>query len=130
MPPNWRETESTSDAVRRLTAIIDERNAKKRNPLAGGGLEPAQIHDQPAVSPAEAEKAGSQSAHGVRSLNGCRRLTATDAWEVDSGSEYGGHATTEASEPHRYEVIGGRACPNPDSTADVDRAKDTLRGFE
>jgi hypothetical protein len=34
---DWRETESTSDAVRRLTAIIDERNAKKRKTALAGG---------------------------------------------------------------------------------------------
>jgi hypothetical protein len=46
---DWRELESTADAVRRLTAIIDERNAKKR---ASGALRPDKIQDRQ-QSPAE-----------------------------------------------------------------------------
>jgi len=46
---DWRELESTADAVRRLTAIIDERNAKKR---ASGAQRPDKIQDRQ-KSPAE-----------------------------------------------------------------------------
>ncbi|TGQ11202.1 hypothetical protein EN858_14865 [Mesorhizobium sp. M4B.F.Ca.ET.215.01.1.1] len=58
---NWRETESVGDAVRRLTAMIDERNAKKRKHLAGGCLGPAEIQDRP-LSPDE--KAAGESDRG------------------------------------------------------------------
>ncbi|TIM14484.1 MAG: hypothetical protein E5Y67_12460 [Mesorhizobium sp.] len=41
---NWRETEKPADAARRLTAIIDERN-ERRKALAGGKLGPAHIQE-------------------------------------------------------------------------------------
>ena len=83
---NWREYEDTSDAVRRLTAMIDERNAKKRR-LAGGQNCPAEIQDRP-LSPDE--KAGDEESTGSGMLNPRRQQLTSDQGEVVRGSAMGG----------------------------------------
>ena len=78
---DWRELESTADAVRRLTAIIDERNAKKRR-LAGAEM-PAEIQQSRTYVPAYPGENGGQSpsAHkGYEALKGSGRQS-TQPWE-------------------------------------------------
>jgi hypothetical protein len=66
-PPDWRDLESTEDAVRRLTAMIDERNAKKAK--AAGRLQaPAEILNQPRRSLA-VENAAGEMLEGLGSIN-------------------------------------------------------------
>jgi hypothetical protein len=66
---DWRELEDTSDAVRRLTAMIDERNARK---AAEGLKRSAQFADQPPQKSlvGRAEKSGrdSERKHGSTAL--------------------------------------------------------------
>lgn len=52
---DFREFETMEEAARRLIGVMDER--KKRR-LAGGLEGPAEIRNQPAVSPAKAENGG------------------------------------------------------------------------
>lgn len=124
---NWRETESTSDAVRRLTAIIDERNAR-RNTLPGGGGGPGEITNPTCPS---LEKAADDESIGLGMLD--RRppvATVSLGEDVDSGCGIGGRATC-SPETFSFEANGSTR-PDPDLTiGSTDRAKvPTLRGFE
>jgi len=135
----WRELESTEDAARRLLAVLDERS--KRETLAGSvRLGPAEIADQPAVSPAEAEKGGGQNSGansvGSAALKSSGRQS-THA-EGRNGSDHtakvlrgdgsglemkGGRATFSGCEPVSFEVSNGRTRPiTPDFAVGTDRA--------
>jgi hypothetical protein len=85
---NWREYEDISDAVRRLTAMIDERNAKRR--LAGGQNGPAEIRDRP-KSPGE--KAGDEESTGSGMLNPHRQQLTDSREDVAGGLVKGGGQT-------------------------------------
>jgi len=108
---DWRETESTSDAVRRLTAIIDERNARKTK-AAVGKLGTAPIQESQAHVPARNwEKEGPhQSDKGVRTLNG--EVPIASAGRSGSrGCEKGGRAAFMGELR-----TNGCAHPDPDDT--------------
>jgi hypothetical protein len=75
----WRELESTADAVKRLTAMIDERNAKRR--LAGAET-PAEIQDFP-WSPGK--NADGASDRGSGTLKRRPQRPAAGGWEDSDG---------------------------------------------
>lgn len=114
---NWRETESISDAVRRLCRAIDERKERR----ASGAQSPEQIA-YPDVSPS-GERADGENDHGVSTFD--RRPQLTDnREEVAGGSRMVGGRAALASEPIGKGSPTGCARPNSDFTCDgADRAE-------
>jgi hypothetical protein len=82
---DWRENEPIGDAVRRLTAMIDERNAKKRR-LAGAET-PAEIQDFPWSPGKNAEE---RSHKGSGRLDAPPQRPAATSGEEDDGVRMGG----------------------------------------
>ncbi len=116
----WTEQDRLD--ARRLLAELDARSKRK----AAERLEAsAQIQESEAAGPCVAlEKSESPERMRSAALQGLSQSTDANGEECrGSGLEYGRHAAGEASEPISLEDISGRACPNPDSTADADRAK-------
>lgn len=78
---DWKELESTADAVKRLTAMIDERNAKR----ASGALRPDKIQESRAHVPCVVpEESGDEPER-------MRRSAALDGSSPSNPGE-GGHA--------------------------------------
>lgn len=86
--PNWRETESTEDAARRLLAVLDERS--RRNKASGRLQAPEQIQKSEAASPCVAleKRPADERNQGSASLQSAGQLTV--AWvEGEDGNGLG-----------------------------------------
>lgn len=112
---NWRETESISDAVRRLCRAIDERKERR----ASGAQSPEQIA-YPDVSPS-GERADGENDHGVSTFD--RRPQLTDNLEeVAGGSRMKADARLNSRETGVLRTNGCARPVTPDVAIGADRA--------
>ncbi|RUU79991.1 hypothetical protein [Mesorhizobium sp. M7A.F.Ca.MR.362.00.0.0] len=127
---NWRETESVSDAVRRLCRAIDERKERR---LAGGQNGPAEIQDPRQYVPASREKGADdeKSALGSGTLDPRRQQSTVANGEECRGSGLGGRAGFTVGLDYVSEKISPKETARPTldaSLTGVDRAVTRSRG--